>query len=67
MLGPSEGHPSFIQGSSGVDPRLIQGLEKVAWGDFKAIRMVVRMKNDRKIIKNQKFSKCFFSLGVILG
>ena len=61
MLGPSEGHPSFIQGSSGVDPGLIQGLQKVAWDDFKAIRMAVRVKNDRKINENQNFFNFFFS------
>ena len=47
--------------SSGVDPRLIQGLPKVAWDVFKAIKMTVRLKNGRKIIKNQIFFKIFFS------
>ena len=44
-----------------VDPRLIQGLPKVAWDVFKAIKMTVRLKNGRKIIKNQFFFKNFFS------
>ena len=60
MLGPSGGHPTFIQGSSGVDPRLIQGLPKVAWDDFKAIKLAVRVKNDQQIIKNVNFFNFFF-------
>ena len=56
MLGPSEGHPTFIQGSSGVDLGLTQCLPKVAWDDFKAIKLAVREKNDQKIIKNLIFS-----------
>ena len=46
------GHPSFIQGLSGVDPRLIQGLPKVTWDDFKVIQVAVTMKIGRKTKKH---------------
>ena len=55
VIGPSGGHPSFIQGSSGVDPKLIRGMPKVAWDDFKAIRVAVTMENGRKNQKNELF------------
>ena len=40
MLGPLGDYAIIIQGSSEVDPRLIQGLLKVAWDDFTIMNLV---------------------------